>query len=233
MNFWGSRAEDSEEDFDSFRNYRIATKKLQTRLATQDYPGVSAILEDLFNQAYSAGVENMPITKSRIYSLAIVILTYIDEKFGEGKFPMLQEYEERLLHMESALDIKRELHTLLDDLDAVLKSQKNVNSTAGRIPEVQNYIQEHFTENDFTAAAIAEHFNMNSSYLSRAFKEYSGMNILEYIQRLRIMRAKELLESQRVKDVAIAVGFWDTQGLVRAFKKIEGVTPSEYKELHK
>ena len=72
---------------------------------------------------------------------------------------------------------------------------------------------------------------MSSSYLSRAFKEYTGSNILEYIQRLRVNTAKELLRTESVKTTAQRVGFWDTQGLVRAFKKHEGMTPSEFKHI--
>lgn len=73
---------------------------------------------------------------------------------------------------------------------------------------------------------------MSSSYLSRAFKESTGTNILDYIQRLRVDAAKKLLQTESVRSAAQQVGFWDTQGLVRAFKKHEGVTPSEYKHIH-
>lgn len=233
LNFWGSRAEDPDEDTASFRNYRTATKKLYARLNAQDYQAIPGILDELFDQSLASGKENLAVTKNRIYSLSSLILTSIDEQMGSEVTPdMIHAYEERLLHAGSALDIKRELNAILEELDAAQKAQKAAESSAGRISEVQKYIREHFTENELTAAAIAAQFGMNSSYLSRAFKEYSGMNILEYIQRLRVAKAKELLETQRVKDVAQAVGFWDTQGLVRAFKKLEGITPSEYKDLH-
>lgn len=233
LNFWGARAEDPDEDTASFRNYRTATKKLYARLNAQDYQAVPGILDELFEQSLASGKENLAVTKNRLYSLSSIILTSIDEQMGSEVTPeMIHDYEARLLHAESALDIKRELNAILQELDAAQKALKAAESSASRMGEVQKYIRAHFTENELTAAAIAAHFGMNSSYLSRAFKEYSGMNILEYIQRLRVAKAKELLETQRVKDVAQAVGFWDTQGLVRAFKKLEGITPSEYKELH-
>ena len=114
---------------------------------------------------------------------------------------------------------------------AEYKKDQNATTGTGRLEEVRQYILAHYTENDLTAASIAASFSMSSSYLSRAFKEYTGSNILEYIQRLRVNTAKELLRTESVKTTAQQVGFWDTQGLVRAFKKHEGMTPSEFKHI--
>ena len=57
------------------------------------------------------------------------------------------------------------------------------------------------------------------------------MNLLEYIQRLRVKASKPLLARDTVLNVAQAVGFWDSQGLIRAFKKYEGMSPGDYKRL--
>ena len=50
------------------------------------------------------------------------------------------------------------------------------------------------------------------------------------LRRLRVEKAKQLLEECSVKETALQSGFWDTQSLVRVFKKYEGVTPGEYKK---
>ena len=55
--------------------------------------------------------------------------------------------------------------------------------------------------------------------------------VLDYITRVRVNEAKKLLPEDSIKSIAQRVGFWDTQGLVRAFKKVEGITPSEYKAM--
>jgi AraC-like DNA-binding protein len=54
---------------------------------------------------------------------------------------------------------------------------------------------------------------------------------LEYIQSLRVQKAKERLATESVKDIAKPVGFWDAQALIRVFKKYEGITPGQYKDL--
>ena len=59
-----------------------------------------------------------------------------------------------------------------------------------------------------------------------------GCGVLEYIHRVRLKHAKEQLkEGNSVKQVASAVGYTDTQALTRAFKRYEGVTPSQYREI--
>ena len=57
------------------------------------------------------------------------------------------------------------------------------------------------------------------------------MTFLEYVRALRVKKAKELLAAESVKETAQKTGFWDTQALIRVFKKYEGITPGQYKEL--
>ena len=70
---------------------------------------------------------------------------------------------------------------------------------------------------------------MNAAYLSRAFKDGTGTNLLEFIQRTRIAAAKKLLQEYAVKEVSTMVGFADAQSFVRTFRKYESVSPAEYK----
>ena len=71
---------------------------------------------------------------------------------------------------------------------------------------------------------------LSFSYLTGLFKQYVGYSVLEYIQRVRVARAKEYLESCTIKEAAEKSGFWDSQALTRTFKKYEGMTPGAYKE---
>ena len=101
-----------------------------------------------------------------------------------------------------------------------------------RIENVKSYISEHFTESNLNVTTLAEQFNLNPSYLSRIFKEGTGYNLLDYIQRTRVEAAKENLKTMSVKEASISSGFWDIQGFTRVFKKFEGLTPSEYKRIN-
>lgn len=76
---------------------------------------------------------------------------------------------------------------------------------------------------------------MSRSHLSRAFKAQFGVNISEYLLGLRITRAKQLLRfsSDSVEDIASACGIEDANFFARTFKKVEGMSPSQFRALWK
>ncbi len=102
------------------------------------------------------------------------------------------------------------------------------------IEQISDYIQEHYQEPLLSVGVIADEFHLGLSFLSRNYKEQKGVGILESINRLRLEKAKELIFSGvSIKDTASAVGFYSTQPLIRIFKQIEHMTPSEYRNQHR
>lgn len=75
----------------------------------------------------------------------------------------------------------------------------------------------------------------NATYFSTLFKKETGQNFMDYLTELRISKAKELLcgEELSVQDVAEQVGYRDLKYFSRLFKKLTGVSPSDYKKLYK
>ncbi len=86
--------------------------------------------------------------------------------------------------------------------------------------------------NELSLTVIADHMNHNSSYLSRLFKQKSGVGVVKYIVDVRIQKAKDLLADPhgKIQDIPAAVGFASVQYFYRVFKKIVNMTPQEYRE---
>lgn len=236
LDFWGSTREERVETTDlsstSFSYYCRLISKLINRIDIQDYEGIPEMIDHVLDCAIPSGVENLQIAKYRIYTMVALFITAIDEQLGEEQSPNeTLNFEDRLYQAENINDFKRELHAILSELVELKKLQETKIPALSRMEEIKQYILQHSTENPLTATSIAAHFQMSNSYLSRAFKEHTGVNILEYIQRLRVEAAKPLLLKESVKTVAQKVGFWDAQGLTRAFKKYEGISPNEYKRM--
>jgi AraC-like DNA-binding protein len=84
---------------------------------------------------------------------------------------------------------------------------------------------------DISIATIADQLHLSYSHVRRIFKDHTGRNILDYINDLRIAEAKQMLEGDdlAVKEIAYRLGYRNAQGFTRAFKKIEGMTPAEYR----
>jgi two-component system response regulator YesN len=92
-----------------------------------------------------------------------------------------------------------------------------------------SYIQQHYTER-ITTSTIAEHVQLSGNYLSKIFKEDTGISVTQYINMLKMEKALELLESKQnyVREVAETVGIPDQFYFNRLFKKYHGKSPSNY-----
>lgn len=88
-------------------------------------------------------------------------------------------------------------------------------------------------QGEISLESLAETLNVSTPYLSKLFKEDTGITFKEYLTELRMESSKRLLEDQNltVKEIAYKVGFNDTNYFIRAFKKYEGVTPKDYQRM--
>ncbi|MNJ45331.1 HTH-type transcriptional regulator YesS [compost metagenome] len=90
----------------------------------------------------------------------------------------------------------------------------------------QNYMR------DVSLDSCADEIGTNSFFLSKSFKQVTGNNFIDYLTELRMDKAKELLRETklRISEVAEQVGYQHSY-FNRIFKKLEGMTPTHYREL--
>ena len=92
------------------------------------------------------------------------------------------------------------------------------------IREARDYIAEHFGSSDFSLNRIAEYIGVSSSYFSSIFKQGTGQTLMEYLTRVRIDKACELLKctNLRTAEIGEKVGYSDPHYFSTAFKKVMG-----------
>jgi AraC-like DNA-binding protein len=98
---------------------------------------------------------------------------------------------------------------------------------------VLDYLDHHYGE-DINLNIVADKLNLTSGYLSSIFKEKTNINFSEYLNNLRVERAKELLVNVdlRIQDIATQVGYQNVNSFIRMFKRRYGLTPGEYRKRH-
>lgn len=98
------------------------------------------------------------------------------------------------------------------------------------LQEIKEYLDNHYAEK-ITLDDLAERFYINKFYLTRIFKEQFGVPVNGYLLQLRITHAKQLLRftDWTIERVGQECGMDDPNYFARAFKKIEGTTPGEYR----
>lgn len=95
----------------------------------------------------------------------------------------------------------------------------------------QNYIHNNF-ERDISIGDIAKFIFLSKSYFAKAFKDEIGTSPMNYLLKIRVQRAKELLSETDVKicDIALNIGFSNQQRFNEIFKKYTNVTPLKYRK---
>lgn len=97
-----------------------------------------------------------------------------------------------------------------------------------------NYINCHFFENP-SLSQVAQIINYNDSYFSTLFKQYTGKNYTNYLLDLKIEHAKKLLKNNPMPiiNACMSCGFNSISNFNRCFKKMTGMSPTEYKKINK
>lgn len=99
------------------------------------------------------------------------------------------------------------------------------------IKKIREYIDANLSS-DLSLTSLGRTVHLNSSYLSRLYKQSTGVNLTEYITEIRIRKAQDLLAGNDLKihEIASKLGYSSGMAFARFFKKIMGITPQEYRE---
>ncbi len=98
------------------------------------------------------------------------------------------------------------------------------------VDQVTDYVNEHFRE-DINLASVAMVLGYTPNHLSRCFKQNKGINFTDYLNSRRVAFAREqlLTTSENLNHIAEVSGFHNSNLLIRAFEKYEGITPGEFR----
>ena len=96
--------------------------------------------------------------------------------------------------------------------------------------DIIDYIRLNSTRN-LKVSDVAEHFGYNQKYLSHLFSNISGLSLKQFIMNVRMDTANYMLSDTNasISQIAAALGFTDSHNFSKAYKKIAGMTPSEYR----
>lgn len=99
--------------------------------------------------------------------------------------------------------------------------------------QIKQYVQENFMNEELCSAEIAGKLSISISYLSRYMNKTFGMGFGDYLNKVRLDKAKSLLKnsSKTVNEIANEVGYTSTSSFIRTFKRLEGITPGQYKDI--
>lgn len=154
--------------------------------------------------------------------------TYVQ---GSPKEKLLETIIEEQKQIIRSSQLSALFERCLSELD---EEELHRNKAALLIANAQNLIRNNCFDESFSIEVLADSLNISKSYLSRLYKDETGESVWNYVIRVRIARAKELLihTDNTNYGIAKAIGYSSEYHFSRAFSKIVGVSPSAYKKLY-
>lgn len=143
---------------------------------------------------------------------------------------MQKQIAKELAATDTLMEFKKQLSVHLSELRELHAEKKPREDICAK---TRNYIDENYSDTQLSVSMLGEAMGMQAAHLSKIFKEAYGISISDYIAKVRIKHAKQMIKEQNmsVQETAEKTGFISSHAFIRIFKKLENMTPGKYKEL--
>lgn len=188
-----------------------------------DINSAATVLYSMWNDPYlkSGNKEGISYCLNRINEICIAMAP--DPTYP---FPFLHFMEN--LSSYSKHSLQNESIQALPHIFAAWKAK--INPSSQKISAITRYIQKNYAQ-DLKLSTLTEEFGLNGDYLRKRFKSETGMSITDYITKVRMTAAQELLETgkYRIYEIADMVGYHSSAYFSQSFYKQYGYYPTEKK----
>jgi two-component system response regulator YesN len=135
-----------------------------------------------------------------------------------SSFKTLDNLEKWLVHVCEKINILME------------KRQDSINRK--KVEDAKKYMLDNYNQEDINLNSICSYLAVSTSKFSQILKKYSGQTFIEYLTRIRIDKSMELLKStdNKIYEIAFKAGFNDPHYFSFIFRRINGITPNQYRE---
>jgi AraC-like DNA-binding protein len=189
--------------------------------------GIMDVIEYITEYVNKNIVDSRDLVPQIFYLTRSVIENAITEsKLNEKEFDL------PLYRANDTIEVLlKELYNLA--LSVIEKKKDHISSTGKQLyAEIIAYIDENYTDPSLYAENIAQKFNVSRNTVYNAVKIKTGYSLNEYIEKLRMQKAKSLLidnSDMTIADIARSCGYYTTNTFYKVFKKHHRMSPSSYR----
>lgn len=204
---------------------KTLTDSLILEIELLDYPKVRERICKFF-----LDVSFMKPDKIRLYIKNMIYILVLQIKgFEKALGYSGTDYNWFIDNIGTYNEMKEYILLLMKNCIQYMSSEKEKKQTH-RIEMSKTYLAEHYMET-ICLNDVAAHVELNPSYFSNLFKAEMGMNFSEYLMKIRMEKAMQLLRNPKIRiyEIGSMVGYEDAVSFGRAFKKFVGMSPKEYR----
>jgi len=131
----------------------------------------------------------------------------------------------------SVSDLKKTCVTIFSELAQITSVSDNI----GAVDRACTYIRDHIDDSNMSVPLISEAVGLSTQHLSRLFRKQLNKTIAEYLNEYRVHIAKKLIieTGLPISKITTDVGYVSSDSFYRNFKKVEGLTPAEFRKIYK
>lgn len=224
-------AEDSFRDFGAIGPYPAETERKVIELASLgDVEGATTELRALSAWLSARYPGDIDALRNKLYEILSIIRYQARERHGDfGGFDAWMDTGKRLREISGREELERFAAAGIEECAGIAGGRRQ-----GRISpfviRACTIINERLS-GDISLEEIARRVEISPFYFSKLFKEETGANFIDYLTMARIERAKGYLrdEARSVKEISAAAGYGDPNYFSKLFKKVVGLTPTEFR----
>ncbi|MGG1517015.1 AraC family transcriptional regulator [Paenibacillus oryzisoli] len=187
----------------------------------------SMILESTVDHSY----KDLNLTVFRLFFAVNMVVDTLEKASGFSYAIQFNEMFAHLAEMERLSDISDSFLDIFRQIEEKLGEKKSAKYEE-LIRKINTIIENDYMKQELGLDSIADVLNMSPVYLGRLIKKQTSKSITDYINEIRIGKAAELLSAtdRLISEISIDTGFASTSYFGRVFKKINGITPNEYRQ---
>ncbi|MFC6650159.1 response regulator [Paenibacillus rhizoplanae] len=208
---------------------QISSHQIQSMVYAFQSGELEEYLERLFDQlAMRRDAELVQIISLELLMILTTLWPDVS-KDAEQVLELKKQYFDELSKLETLEESRGWFRQAFQALVAHMKEMYN--SDRNSIIKATQYIQQYYHQ-EITLQSISGLVHLSKNYFANLFRKEVGESFLEYLTRIRIEKAKTLLTGElKAGDIGSLVGIQDPKYFSKVFKKITGVSPSEYRAL--
>jgi len=194
------------------------------------------IVNEVFRRHFSGEMMSIQMVKCLFFDLVSTMIKALNDINLMNSNIFIEELNpiSRLLCSNTVMEMKCQMMEILERVCQYVEySSKDRNKKITE--QIVSIIENSYTDDNLSISSIACRFGLTAPYVSKIFKDTMGEGIQDYINKIRLNKAKALLLGgpANLEHIARKVGYSNSNGLIRVFKKYEGVTPGQFREINK
>ena len=187
--------------------------------------GMSASVRAWVEQHFHGGLHTIENARLRAVQVITCLYAMHVEPFMNVKEMIAQAFD-----LASVAEIRDFLLKLMGEATSTLERIRT-NTVSRQMQCIVDFVQDQLSDPSLSLHETSRRFFFNASYLSRIFKQYTGMSFREYVNKQRIEQARKYLDDPSAKayEVGVRVGIDDPNYFSTLFKKYTGMTIKQYR----